>query len=248
MTRSTGRFGVSIVGALLAGPAFTAASVISIDTDAVGVLTDIGGDGTAEGADGGFVGGFVSPSINQILSGPSETATTRTQFEFPLTDLAGFVSGDIDSAVIVLTGRGGTTTSTAMLSVDSFYFVSAADQDGLITLGDFDASYAASPAAVVASDAIAVGQTAPIRIDVTAAIRDAVDAGWTHLALQGRVDESNPITLFRRGIETRTSFVNGVNPADTVPLLVVNDPAVIPEPASAAGLFALGGLLLRRTR
>ncbi|HSR67473.1 MAG TPA: hypothetical protein VLU25_05985 [Acidobacteriota bacterium] len=149
------------------------------------------------GTDGG--GGPRAWLIDDLTVGRATNVAgiARIQMEWDIAN----VPLEIESATVILTTEKGTVDS-----LDTFFFVGTAEQDGLLRVSDFEAPANPLSGVVMPVPAgIPAGQEGTFAFDVTASLQGAVAAGLDFFSVQGRVNESLAGGGPARGLQIHSS-------------------------------------------
>ncbi|MCP4694702.1 MAG: hypothetical protein GY859_42130, partial [Desulfobacterales bacterium] len=157
------------------GPAYSQST--NIPSYIAGNVADSDGDEQGDNKSG-FSMRTMGPALDST-GGAGLNGTVRTHVEFALSTIT---NPNIQSALVTLAADpAGDETLDA-----SFYPVQA-DGNGSLDNSDFQAAVGPTPVAVMPSN-IAPGK---FTFDVTSQVQGAMDSGWAHFSLQGRVDETS---------------------------------------------------------
>ena len=113
-----------------------------------------------------------------------------------------------------------TTEKGTVDSLNTSFFVGTADEDGLLTVGDFQNPAVPVSGAVMPVPAVPTGTEGTFSFVVTSQLHEAIKDGFSHLTIQGRVDESLSGGGFERGLQIH-STADGNLPASKEPQLIV---------------------------
>jgi hypothetical protein len=114
-------------------------------------------------------------------------------------------------------------------SLNTFFFVGTAEQDGLLTESDYEAPVAEIPGVVMPVPAdMNPGDDGSFSFDVTSQLQNVLTGDTiTVFSIQGRVDESLAGQGYLRGLEVRTTADGNRNLPDLVPKLSITTPGVV---------------------
>ena len=208
-------------------PLTSAGGSVPIDLNTLG-----GGSGSIECINCGPFRLITAGSLSAPT--PSTTLKRRIQIEWDVMSLAG-TANDIEKAEVILSTHKGTIDS-----LDTFFFVGTAEQDGLLTNSDFEAPAEQIPTIVMPVPAVPNGTDGTFTFDVTSLLQDRLlaDTPLDVFSIQGRVDETLTGS-FQRGLEVRSTAA----PIGLEPQLEVTTPDPAPLGISIISLPQNGTLL-----
>ena len=131
----------------------------------------------------GPVPGLMSAGVG-LTGGAGSNGTVRMEFEWDISSLSSIVS-TLQSATVVLHTNRGTTDS-----LDTFFYFVGTTGDGALSDSDYEQTAEPLRAVMHVPSAQPVGADGQFSFDVLQVVREALNAGFTHLALQGRVNET----------------------------------------------------------
>jgi hypothetical protein len=144
----------------------------------------------------------------------------RVQIEWDISTLPTAAEG-IESAAVTLSTVRGTVDS-----LDTFFFAGTAEQDGLLTVSDYQApasqlSGVVMPVPVGSSP----GDEGTFVFNVTSQVKAARVAGRNFFSVQGRVNEALAGGGFKRGLQVRSTATDNLTAGKEPKLEVVTTPA-----------------------
>ena len=184
-----------------------------------GNVADANNDGTGDNHNAlpGSAPVFMSAAVGSS-GGAGSNGTVRMQFEWDISGFNGTIGNLVSANVMLPTNRGTTD------SLNTYFWAGGVDGDGLLTDSDF-----ALPAERIAGAVMPVPQTMQIGADGTfsfsvfAELKQAIEAGFDHFVIQGRVDES---LTSGRGLQVRTT-ASGNQQNFAVPMLDLATPGIV---------------------
>ena len=120
---------------------------------------------------------------------PDVQGVARLQIEWQISGLVGLV-GELESADVLLHTEKGTVDS-----LDTFFFVGTDDQDGVLTVDDFEAPVEALPGVVMPVPAEPTGTKGTFSFDVLGPLTQALSADFSAFSIQGRGRRRQPDQL-----------------------------------------------------
>ena len=160
---------------------------------------------------------FMSAAVSSV-GGPGSNGTSRIHMEFDISGFNGSV-GTLQSATVILPTHRGTTDA-----LDTFFWASASDGDGALTNSDY-AITAEQIGGVVMPvpplEDMPLGSSGTFSFSVFPELKAAVEAGFDHLVIQGRVNET---LSSGRGLEVHTTATSNTE----VPSLALTTPGISP--------------------
>ncbi len=166
---------------------------------------------------------FLGPGFTGILDympnlglAPGQAKTgvqgvARIEIEWDISDITD--ADSIESAQVTLTTEKGTVDS-----LDTFFYVGTADQDGTLTVSDFQTPAGLVAGAVMPVPAGPTGTQGSFTFNVTRELKAAVTAGFDFFTIQGRVNETLAGGGFKRGLQIRSTATGNLT-AGTEPKL-----------------------------
>lgn len=145
----------------------------------------------------------------------------RVQIEWDVTSLANTDLEDIEAATVTLTTEKGTVDD-----MDTMFFVGTQNQDGFLEVSDFEASADVLDGAVMPVPAGSqTGDEGTFSFSVTSKLKEALGQGFVFFSIQGRVDEAEAGSGFRRGLQIHSTATGNLTLGKEPQLDVVVSPA-----------------------
>ncbi len=155
---------------------------------------------------------FLGPGFTGILDympdlglapGRSRTGiqgVARIQAEWDITGLGVSNPDQVENATVTFSTLKGTVDD-----LNTFFFASTVDQDGVLTPSDFQTPTAAIPGVTLPVPDVPTGTEGTFIFNVTRQVKEAVARGDDFFSIQGRVDEDLAGGGFRRGLQVRST-------------------------------------------
>lgn len=140
----------------------------------------------------------------------------RIQIEWDISSLPVTSSDEIESATVTLTTLKGDVDD-----LETFFFVGTGEQDGVLTVSDFQAPANELSGVVMPVPDVPTGTEGTFSFDVTNQLKAAIDQGLSFFSIQGRVDEGLAGGGFRRGLQIRSTATGNLEPDNEPQLEVV---------------------------
>lgn len=158
------------------------------------------------------------------LSQPASQSNILTQGEGRIQlewDVSALQGTDFGTALVTLTTKRGLPDE-----LDTSFFAGSQNQDGLLTTADFHAPVQPKRIGVMTvPKSMGIGEEGVFLLDVSGALRSALKQGFDFFSIQGRVDESQPGSGFRQGLQIRSATAENIA-AGKAPLLQLTPPAL----------------------
>ncbi len=182
----------------------------------------------------GAVPVLMSAGVGQS-GGAGSNGTVRMQIEFDISSIGPLMPSLQTASVHLHTHRG------TVDSLDTKLLALSADNDGLLSDSDFAGTgELVATMAVPSTSAMPIGSDSTFAVDVLGELRDAIAAGHSILAIQGRVNES--LAGPARGLEVYTSADSNVS-GFLVPTLQLTTPGATPPRIYTVLTFPANGTL-----